>query len=206
MTLIQLSAGAGPAECCLAVRKALARLCYDAAAAGIGVALLEQVDGPLAGTVRSVLLQLDGTASGELASRWSGTMLWICASPYRARYPRKNWFFSGAACDAPALPAHDGAIRYQATRASGPGGQHVNKTDSAIRAIHVASGLSVKVQSGRSQHANKRLAAQLLTDKLAQLAGAAREDDKSARHRLHRQAERGNARRVFSGPDFKEQQ
>ncbi|UUZ54668.1 hypothetical protein LP419_00855 [Massilia sp. H-1] len=89
-------------------------------------------------------------------------------------------------------------------RASGPGGQHVNKTDSAIRATHVASGLSVKVQSERSQHANKRLAAQLLASKLADLAAAATEQGKSERRLRHTQAERGNAARVFVGPRFVE--
>nr|WP_205990965.1 MULTISPECIES: peptide chain release factor-like protein [unclassified Pseudoalteromonas] len=56
----------------------------------------------------------------------------------------------------------DSEIRFQQCRASGAGGQHVNTTDSAVRATHVATGIAVRVESERSQHANKRLARVLL--------------------------------------------
>lgn len=55
---------------------------------------------------------------------------------------------------------------FTATRSSGPGGQHVNKTDSAVHAVHRASGLAVKVSSERSQADNKRIAIELLTARL----------------------------------------
>ncbi len=80
----------------------------------------------------------------------------------------------------------------------------MNKTDSAIRATHVASGLSVKVQTERSQHANKRLTGQLLASKLNALAQEEAERNKSTRRMLHLQAERGNAARVFVGLGFVE--
>ncbi|XNM58371.1 peptide chain release factor-like protein [Escherichia coli] len=57
---------------------------------------------------------------------------------------------------------------YDVACSSGPGGQHVNKADWAARATHSASGISVKVQSERSQHANKRLARLLIAWKLEQ--------------------------------------
>ncbi|WP_461211643.1 peptide chain release factor-like protein, partial [Desulfocurvus sp. DL9XJH121] len=77
----------------------------------------------------------------------------------------KNWYFGGARFSA--LPASlEGEVRFDTLRSSGPGGQHVNTTDSAVRATHVASGLSVKVQSERSQHANRRLALLLIARKL----------------------------------------
>ncbi len=204
MIWLQLSANTGPAECSLAVAKALARLLHEAAAAGVAAAIVEQVDGATAGTIDSVLLELDDAA---FARRWSGSLLWVCASPYRKLHKRKNWFIGGALFTPPepAAALAAGAIRYEALRASGPGGQHVNKTDSAIRATHVASGLSVKVQAGRSQHANKRLAGQLLASKLQALAHGRIEDGKSARRMGHLQGERGNAARVFVGPDFVEQ-
>jgi peptide chain release factor len=207
MMWLQLTANTGPEECCLGVKKAFEALCREAAAVGVAVRILEQVDGPVAGTLRSVLVELDGGAEVReraLAARWSGSLLWVCESPYRKQHKRKNWFLAGTAFAPPQVQADCGEIRYEATRASGPGGQHVNKTDSAIRATHVASGLSVKVQTERSQHANKRLAGQLLASKLAQLAQTEADKDKSERRMLHLQAERGNAARVFIGMRFEE--
>ena len=81
----------------------------------------------------------------------------------------------------------------------------MNKTDSAVRATHMATGLSVKVQSERSQHANKRLAGQWLAAKLATLGKEAEDEDRATRRLQHHQSERGNAARVFAGMDFKEQ-
>ncbi|UUZ51935.1 peptide chain release factor H [Massilia sp. B-10] len=208
MIWLQMTANTGPVECCLAVRKALDAIHAEARTAGVEVRLVEQLDGPAPGTLRSVLLELEDPAAGGaerlLAARWCGSILWVCESPYRKQLRRKNWFLGGSAFVPPDDTAACGEIRYEATRASGPGGQHVNKTDSAIRATHVASGLSVKVQSERSQHANKRLAAQLLASKLADLAAAATEQGKSERRLRHTQAERGNAARVFVGPRFVE--
>jgi len=204
MIWLQITANTGPSECCLAVKKALEALCKEAARESVTVTLVEQLAGPVEGTFRSVLVELGGDGHRELAMRWCGSLLWVCESPYRKLHKRKNWFLNGAAFAAPQVSNDGGEIRYEATRASGPGGQHVNKTDSAIRATHVASGLSVKVQTERSQHANKRLAGQLLASKLAELAEAATQKDKSARRMQHFQAERGNAARVFVGPGFVE--
>lgn len=210
MIWLQITANTGPEECCLAVRKALGVLTKEAARLHVTVDVVEEVPGPVAGTLRSVLLELsDAAGSGAekvLAARWTGSLQWICESPYRKMHKRKNWFLNGAAFSPPELSAALGTIRYEATRASGPGGQHVNKTDSAIRATHVESGLSVKVQTERSQHANKRLAAQLLASKLADIAGGEAGRQKADRRLHHHQAQRGNAGRVFVGMDFVERQ
>lgn len=204
MICLQLSANTGPAECCLGVKHALQRLMEEAQAAGVNVTVMEQTPGPVAGTVRSVSLNLEGSGAQMLAQQWNGAILWVCDSPYRKQHKRKNWFLGGALLTVPEVLQDGGEIRYDATRASGPGGQHVNKTDSAIRATHVASGISVKVQSERSQHANKRLAAQLIAIKLAGLASAEEDRLRDERHMQHKRAERGNAQRIFAGPAFVE--
>ncbi|MFZ6658777.1 peptide chain release factor H [Undibacterium sp. TJN19] len=208
MVYLQITANTGPAECCLAVAKALARLLKEATKNHVECRILEQVDGPYAGSLRSVLLELshvtDTHAAMQLAQAWEGSLLWICESPYRPSHKRKNWFLGGRIFK-PGATMPDSEIRYEATRASGPGGQHVNKTDSAIRATHIATGISVKVQTERSQHANKKLAAQLLSNKIDEINEARQRDGKAERRMQHHDTERGNARRVFVGRDFKEQ-
>ncbi|KAF1050716.1 MAG: Peptide chain release factor RF1 [Stenotrophomonas maltophilia] len=203
MILLQLSAGQGPDECALAVARALKRLSAEAEALQVTLQLIESESGPRSGTLRSLLLTLDGQDAKALAERWSGTLLWICPSPYRPGHGRKNWYFGGTCFDAPVAEQASG-IRFETLRSSGPGGQHVNTTDSAVRATHLASGLSVKVQSERSQHANKRLAVLLLTQRLAQRTEQAEDALRADRRITHHQLERGNPQRVFRGERFSE--
>lgn len=204
---LQFSSNTGPAECCLAVANLLRIFVSEADKTGIKTRVVEKVDGPYANTLRSVLLELTSSdndhATQLLAEAWQGSLLWICASPYRPAHKRKNWFI-GCRIFAPACEIPDSEIRYETTRASGPGGQHVNKTDSAVRATHISTGLSVKVQTERSQLANKRLALQLLDNKLMVLNETMERDSKAERRMQHHETERGNAKRVFTGLNFKE--
>ncbi|KAF0812226.1 Peptide chain release factor RF2 [Andreprevotia sp. IGB-42] len=201
MILLQLSAAHGPAECQLAVVKALARLAREADHAGIHSSLLEEEPGDEPGTLRSALLSLEGDGAEALARQWLGTLQWTCASPFRPRHARKNWFIGIAQCAAPARQL-ESEIRFEACKAGGPGGQHVNKTESAIRATHVASGISVRVQTERSQHANKRLAIALIAHKLAEQQAASNAAQRAERRQLHFEVERGNPARVFRGMKF----
>lgn len=201
MILLQLSAAQGPDECALAVAKALHRLLDEAATLDVQAQVLKREEGARRGTLASVLLALDGARADELAGHWEGSLQWTCPSPYRPNHGRKNWFFGGARFAAP--PASlEGEIRFEALRSSGPGGQHVNTTDSAVRATHLASGISVKVQSERSQHANKRLAILLIGQRLAQRAEAADDALRAERRLFHHRVERGNPVRCFRGERF----
>ncbi|WIF67478.1 peptide chain release factor H [Metapseudomonas otitidis] len=201
MILLQLSAAQGPDECALAVAKALQRLMHEAAQRQVRVQVLEREEGARRGTLVSALLALDGDQADGLARDWEGTLQWTCPSPYRPNHGRKNWFFGGARF-APPPASLEGEIRFEALRASGPGGQHVNTTDSAVRATHLASGISVKVQSERSQHANKRLAILLIGQRLAQRADEADGALRAERRLFHHRVERGNPVRCFKGERF----
>jgi peptide chain release factor len=209
MILLQLTANTGPEECCLAVRKALQVLLRESTDAGVSAELLEEVSSDKPGNLRSVLLALEGDAAQAVALSWRGSVQWSCPSPYRPGHKRKNWFigaevFEPYASSASATALQDKDLRFETLRASGPGGQHVNKTDSAVRATHLPSGLSVKVQTERSQHANKRLARALLLHKLEGLAADAASAARAQRWQQHNDVERGNATRVFKGEAFQE--
>ncbi len=201
MILLQFSAAQGPDECCLAVTKAVRYFLQEALQAGVKTDIVEQEHGNQSGTFRSVLLSLEGDNEETLALDWIGTLQWICSSPYRPRHLRKNWFIGITRCEPP-TPSLISEIRFETTRASGPGGQHVNKTETAVRAIHSATGISVKVQSERSQHANKKLAVMLIAHRLACREKDMNNAQRAERRLMHYQLERGNPKKIFKGEAF----
>lgn len=204
MILLQLSAGQGPIECCKAVSLALKMIKKQCLAQSIELEIVEAISATERGCLKSVLLQLDSTvdsAAKQLARSWQGTMLWVCQSQYRPKHKRKNWFFSAQLYDIDESKLEQG-VTFQTCRASGAGGQHVNTTDSAVRATHTATGISVRVESERSQHANKRLARVLLFQKLEQVALDKMTQQETARWQQHWEVERGNPVKTFTGEKF----
>lgn len=195
MLLIQLTASHGPLECERAAQLTLNALLREAQAAGIAFEVLNCVDTEAG--CKSALLRSDSEGAALWVAPWLGTIQWTFTSPFRPLHKRKNWFVALQRCEVPAALPTDGEIRFQACKASGAGGQHVNTTDSAVHATHLASGLSVKVSTERSQHANKRLARELLAIQLVKrnaehLAGA-----EQARSLQHWQVARGDPVKRF---------
>jgi len=212
MILLQLSSGQGPIECCQAVGLAVRELEKQCRESGIGIAIVETIDAKENGCFKSLLLKLESTGDDvkarQLAANWQGSMLWICQSRFRPKHKRKNWFFSGAVFEVDehtlSKVERDKEVTFQTCRASGAGGQHVNTTDSAVRATHNPTGVSVRVESERSQHANKRLAFALLSQKLETLKIEQQSAQEKERWQQHWDLERGNPKRTFEGIKFKE--
>ena len=203
---LQITSNTGPVECCVGVGRVLKVIEREARENGIQLELLDAVPGERPGSFKSVILGIKDAEQAHVQAfiaTWTGTVKWVWESPYRAAGARKNWFI-GVDGFEPAAPIAESEIRYEPTTSSGPGGQHVNKTQSAVRATHLTSGISVKVQTERSQHANKRLAAQLISRKLAQRSAEALGRARASFRDAHRQAERGNAIRTFVGEKFVE--
>lgn len=201
MVLLQLSAGQGPVESCRALALALMRIEREALTLKLKLTLLESTPGPKKGSFKSLLLTLEGANAKDLGQRWQGSMQWICPSPYRPGHKRKNWFFGGQLYE-PNSTNYSGEIEYKTCRASGAGGQHVNTTDSAVRATHIASGISVRVECERSQHANKKLAQLLIARKLEQQEQMRQSQQEQKLWQQHWALERGNPVRVFIGERF----
>lgn len=199
--ILHLSSGQGPQECEWVVAELAHALCREGSVAGLACELVEPITGPVA----SALLRVSGAEAEAFASACIGTIRWVGTSPFRPLHKRRNWFVGvqriSADVETPDLRDED--IRYQTLRASGPGGQHVNKTDSAVRATHLPTGLATLSQDQRSQFANKKIA----RIKLAMLFDDRRRADEAGSKRAlwdqNRELERGNAVRTYEGERFR---
>ncbi|KAA3440823.1 peptide chain release factor H [Rufibacter hautae] len=198
-TIMQITAGRGPEECWRVVARVQEILFKEARARGLQVQVLESVAGHLPNTLLSSLILVKGQGTAEFLEQWQGTVQWIAPSPFRKYHKRKNWFVGLQAIDnTQAITWQEQDVVYESMRASGPGGQHVNKTESAVRARHLPSSLTVVASERRSQHQNKSEARERLQEKLRvwhlQQAAQLVRDQWEQHHSL----ERGNAVRTFT--------
>ena len=166
-TYLQITSGRGPVECCRVVALVLERILKQAQTRKLKVEIVEKEAGPANRTLLSAVISLEGAGCDTLVEEWEGTVLWIARSPYRIHHRRKNWFVGVQTfLLSESREATENEIRYETLRASGPGGQHVNKTESAVRAVYIPSGISVVASDQRSQWQNKKLATERLLVKL----------------------------------------
>lgn len=203
---LHLTSGRGPAECRMAVAHTLDRMRAEAEATGVEIDIAEEASDDRHGPP-SALILIYGDAAEDFAQRWTGSILWINKSPVRPNHKRKNWFIGCQEIDPPAAAddAIDAAdVRIEAFRAGGPGGQHQNKTESAVRAIHRPTGLTVVVRENRSQHRNRAIALQRLADLLKTNHAVTAAGDRARLQAAHAELERGRPKRTFRGDKFQE--
>jgi len=201
---IQITSGQGPAECEELVVRLTDHLLRQAAASGVAATAIDLVPGTEKDTARSILLSVTMAPgqSPELLCR-EGTVQWTCPSRFRPRHPRKNWFAGITILTVPEATAFDaGQIKVDTLRASGPGGQHVNTSNTAVRVTHLPTGLTATAQEERSQLRNKQLALSRLHAQLQERQQAAMDDGRRQLWDQHHHLVRGNPVMVFRGPRF----
>lgn len=204
---LQLTSGRGPRECAFVVARLLDIIQTETKAYGIAcsVAETEPSKGPMPEAFLSATLELKGKKVQAFASRWLGTIQWIGTSPYRPSHKRRNWFIGITKIESPFLPAElQGRIVTHSMRSSGPGGQNVNKTHSAVRAIHLETGITVISRESRSQAQNQRRVREKIRDAFDRQQDDLMKAREARTWADHQMVERGNPVRIFQGPEFTE--
>lgn len=167
--ILTLHAGAGGTESCDWTGMLYRMYSRWADKMGFTTEVLDYLEGDEAG-VKSVTIQINGeNAYGYLKSE-KGVHRLVRISPFNAAGKRQTSFSS---CDVMpdieediSIDIKDEDLRIDTYRASGAGGQHINKTSSAIRITHLPTGIVVQCQNQRSQHQNKDKAMKMLMSKL----------------------------------------
>jgi peptide chain release factor 2 len=172
---------------------------------GYSVSLLDRNDNDEAGINSATIVIRGPMAFGYLKGE-DGMHRLVRISPFNADGKRQTSF---AAVDvSPEIPEtaeieiNDADVRVDTYRASGAGGQHVNKTDSAVRLTHIPTGVVAQCQNERSQHKNRATAWKMLRAQLARLEEAKREEEEAMKYQNRPRVGFGSQiRNYFQHPD-----
>lgn len=201
---IQITSGRGPRECEWVVAKTRAFLLVQSEKQGIKATILDQQNGKSNREILSVTIEFKGKKVESFIQPWLGTIQWIGQSPIRKFHKRKNWFIGiFEVKEQKLIEFNEKEVEFQSMRSSGAGGQHVNKVSSAVRAIHLPTGIQAVSMDSRSQLQNKKAALMRLKEKLTEINTGKSNQATIDKWSNHLELERGNPVKVFEGDRFR---
>jgi peptide chain release factor 2 len=180
---VEINSGAGGTESCDWAGMLLRMYSRWANAHDLEVDLIEETPGEQAG-IKSVTLQIKGPNAYGWLKTEGGVHRLVRISPYDSSARRHTSFASvwvyPVVDDTIEIEINPADVRTDTYRASGAGGQHINKTDSAVRLTHIPTGIAVACQTQRSQHQNRDQAWKMLRARLYEVELEKREAAQAA--------------------------
>jgi len=166
---VDIQAGAGGTEACDWAGMLLRQYLKYCERKGFKTEVMEMSDGDVAG-IKSATIKVEGDYAFGLLRTETGVHRLVRKSPFDSAGGRHTSFASlfvyPEVDDSFEININPADVRTDTYRASGAGGQHINKTDSAVRLTHIPTGIVVQCQNDRSQHRNKDEAWQMLRSRL----------------------------------------